>query len=435
VPTIGVSAPELERLRRVAWFALGATFVFSFGLHVGVYLLPRLLVVLGLWTQGRSLELVDLPGEVGFDVELDYAPPAPPAPPSEAAPAAPPATTGEAPKPPPPKPPPPKPAPAASLATPRRDGQGGQGGSKPTAEGRGGAGGQGSTGGVRDPMVVAGKAGSVVGRDVNLQVLVVTENLRSHPMAAELGPALANIPQWKTFFGPTAIDPIRDTDRIMAGGPQFRDVSKVSAAVKFRLSEPKLRDAIDDLRRASDPPGEWVSESPPTAKVRAGGADRYVVIGGNGLVMTVPEGALDQAKRGMAFAPSRPGEAIIASIRYPSRAVRGLPFAVPASLAVLRLSVTLRPDGGADVLIDATDKDAATAAESARAMTASVDAMSVREVPLLGRIRLFDPVPFRAEGEHVKAVAHFNAAQTREMARLIVAMFSPPARERERDHK
>ncbi|HEU4539060.1 MAG TPA: hypothetical protein VFS00_33295, partial [Polyangiaceae bacterium] len=296
---VGASAGELERLRRVALTALLATFACSLALHVGVYLLPRLLALLGLWAQGQSLELVDLPGDVGFDVELEYAPPAPPAPPSDAAPAAPP-TTGEAPKPPPPKPPPPKPAPAASLATPRRDGQGGQGGAKPAAEGRagaGGAGGQAPTG-VRDPVAVAGKAGAVVGRDVNLQVLVVTENLRSHPMAAELGPALTNIPQWKTFFGPTSIDPIRDTDRILVGGPQFRDVTKVSAAVKFRLSEAKVRDAIDDLRRAGDPPGEWVSESPPTAKVRAGGADRYVVIGGNGLVMTVPEGALEQAKRG-----------------------------------------------------------------------------------------------------------------------------------------
>jgi hypothetical protein len=217
----------------------------------------------------------------------------------------------------------------------------------------------------------------------------------------------------------------------LVAGPQFRDVSQVSAAVKFRLSEAKLREAVDDLRRASDPPGEWVSESPPTAKVRAGSSDRYVVLNGGGLVATVPEGALEQAKRGLSFSASRPGEVFLASIRHPARAFRGLPFAVPATLSVVRVSASLRPDGSADVLIDATDKDASTAESSARLLTSNIEAMSWREVPFLGRIRLFEPVEFRSDGDHLKASAHFNAAQTREMARLVAAMLGQMQRPRE----
>lgn len=424
----------LEQVRRRAHKALRLTVVFSLACHVAVFFLPKLLALWGLWSEASSIGLADMAGEVGFDVDLHYQEPAPPAaPPADVAPAATPAPT-EAPKPPTPKPAP-TPPPAASLATPRREGRGGEGGSKsaPDAQAKAGAGGAGgrSGGTVRDPLAAAGKAGGLVARDVNLQVLFVTENLRGHALANELGPALMAIPQWKTFFGPTSIDPIRDTDRILVAGPGFRDVSQISAAVKFRLSEAKLREAVDDLRRASDPPGEWVSESPPTAKVRAGSSDRYVVLNGGGLVATVPEAALEQAKRGLSFSASRPGEVFLASIRHPDRAFRGLPFTMPSSVVVVRVSATLRPDSSADLLIDATDKDASTAEASARTLTSGIAAMSVREVPLLGRIRLFDPVEFRAEGEHIKANAHINAAQTRELARLVAAMLGQGQRPRE----
>jgi hypothetical protein len=416
------------RLRRGAWAALAA----SLAVHSVFLPLPWSLALWGLWASKQPFELVDLPGEVGFAVELEYAePPAAAPPPADAA-TTPPAdaATAEAPKPPPPKPPPKPPTPVASLATPPRDGQGGAGGAKPVAErGRGGEAGAGAqAAGVRDPVGVSGKAGSVVGRDPNVSVLLVTENLRGHPAAAELGPALVNIRQWRSFFGPTTVDPVRDTDRILLAGPQFRDTSKVSAVIKFRLSEAKLREAVDDLRRASDPPGEWVTESPPTAKVHADGADRYLVLGGGGVAMMVPEGALEQAKRGVSFPPARPGEVLVFFLRHPGRALRGLPFALPPSLASLRLGVNLRPDGGADVLIDAVDKDAPSAAASARALTAGIDAASVREVPLLGRVRLFDPVEFRAEGEHVRATARINAAQAREMARLVAAVLGQMSR-------
>jgi hypothetical protein len=423
----------LERMRRGGQRALKFTVVFSLACHVGVFFLPKLLAYWGLWSETSSIGLVDMPGDVGFAVELEYTEPPAPAPataPAEPAPAATPAPT-EAPKPPPPKPPPPTPPPSASLATPRRDGRGGEGGGRPPEAhargGSGGAGGQGSVA-VRDPVGVSGKAGAVVGRDPNVSVLLVTENMRGHAAAAELGPALVNIKQWKSFFGPTTIDPIRDTDRILLAGPQFRDTSKVSAVIKFRLSEPKLREAIDDLRRASDPPGEWVNESPPTAKIHADGADRYIVLGGGGVGMMVPEGALEQAKRGVTFPPARPGEVLVFFLRHPARALRGLPFTLPPSLASLRLGVNLRPDGGADVFIDALDKDAASAGTSARDLTRGFEAASVREVPLLGRVRLFDPIEFHAEGEHVKATARINAAQTREMARLVAAMLGQMSR-------
>ncbi|HEU4412552.1 MAG TPA: hypothetical protein VFS43_45335 [Polyangiaceae bacterium] len=423
----------LERLRRGARRALGFAVVFSVVCHVGVFFLPRLLALWGLWSESSSIGLVDMPGDVGFAVELEYTePPAPAAPaaPADAAPAATPAPT-EAPKPPPPKPPPPAP-PAASLATPRRDGRGGEGGGRPPeAHARAGAGGAGGGQGsvaVRDPVGVSGKAGAVVGRDPNVSILLVTENLRGHPAATELGPELVKIRQWRSFFGPTTIDPIRDTDRILVAGPQFRDTSKISAVIKFRLTESKLREAIDDLRGASDPPGEWVSESPPTAKVHADGADRYMVLGGGGIAMMVPEGALEQAKRGVSFPPARPGEVLVFYLRYPARALRGLPFALPQSLASVRIGGNLRPDGGADVIIDALDKDAASASTSARTLSAGLEAASVREVPLLGRIRLFDPIEFHAEGDHVKATVRLNAAQTREMARLVASMLAQMSR-------
>src|SRR5262245_54796374 len=71
----------LERMRRGAQRALSLTIAFSLACHVGVFFLPRLLALWGLWSETSSIGLVDMPGDVGFAVELEYTePPAPAAP-------------------------------------------------------------------------------------------------------------------------------------------------------------------------------------------------------------------------------------------------------------------------------------------------------------------------------------------------------------------
>ncbi|HEY8944614.1 MAG TPA: hypothetical protein VIM73_10150, partial [Polyangiaceae bacterium] len=62
----------------------------------------------------------------------------------------------------------------------------------------------------RRPLAVAGGRG-VVDPNANVKVLIDTQRLRGHPLGARIGKMLGSVYQWRDFFGPTGIDPVKDT--------------------------------------------------------------------------------------------------------------------------------------------------------------------------------------------------------------------------------
>jgi len=385
--------------------------VFSLVLHSFFFPVPWSKWLAAFLYRNSAVELVDLGGDIGLPLEIDLQAPEAPAPsPPVAAPAM--------------MQPPSEQKPAE--AGPKNQEKKAEKKAKPDPSSVASAAASASvarrSAEVRDPLVTAGKAGAVMGKDPNVSVMMVTEAMRSHPVAAEVGAALLQTKQWAAFFGAAALDPFRDTDRILIAGSQFRDTSKISAVVKFRLPSARVREVVESLVEQSDPPGSWVSDDPPVARLSLDGSERNLVLSDPSVVVMVPDSALAQAKRGVSFPATQGSEAVVASLKYPARALRGLPFTVPSTLQVLRVSLVLQEDGSGDVLLDAADADSETAAVSAEQLTEGIESVTTRDIPFLGRVRVMEPVKFAAEGSHVKAKIHLTVAQFRELARLAVSM-------------
>jgi len=141
------------------------------------------------------------------------------------------------------------------------------------------------------------------------------------------------------------------------------------------------------------------------------------------ILVVVPPDGLDQAVglKGARF-PSRGDDrtAVLLNLKTPRNAFQGLPADIPATIAWLRFSLELAPDGGADAKLDAEDADEATAARDAASLTDQLEKLAVVRV-LFVQQRLFDPVTFRAEGKHIRAETHFTQAQLNTMLSMIGA--------------
>src|SRR5450432_610923 len=96
---------------------------------------------------------------------------------------------------------------------------------------------------------VAGNVRRVADMGANVRLWIYTDKIRQTPQAARLGPLLRSLYQWRDFFGPTGIDPIRDIDQIMVVASQLRDTSNLVAILKHHVPPDRMRTAVDALVR------------------------------------------------------------------------------------------------------------------------------------------------------------------------------------------
>jgi hypothetical protein len=271
---------------------------------------------------------------------------------------------------------------------------------------------------LRDPLVLSGKAGSLAGKDPNVSAMVLPESFRAHPSSKRLGALLSKVPQWKAFLEATSLDPIADVDRLLIAGPQLRQSAKVAVVIKTRWTDAKLRAALERLREKAG--GEWdAAPTPPVLKTTLDGAERFVVMLGGGLLVIVPIEALPQAKamRGGSF-PAARGAAFLFTLKQPGKALSGLPFAVPTTLEAVRLTMTMRADGGADVAFEGTTGSAAASVIAADVLTRGLETATTRKT-FLGTIRLFDPVTFVADGTRVRATMSLHGGQLAQVIEIV----------------
>ncbi|HEY3234395.1 MAG TPA: hypothetical protein VGJ84_06745, partial [Polyangiaceae bacterium] len=114
-----------------------------------------------------------------------------------------------------------------------------------------------------DPVALSGLAGKIVDSNANVRLVIYTENIRSHPLAPRIGKMLSSIYQWRDFFGPTGLDPVRDIDRILIAGPQLRDSSQVAAVIKYNVSDQRMHQAVDALVQRDTEGGKWLDAGVP----------------------------------------------------------------------------------------------------------------------------------------------------------------------------
>ncbi len=443
-------------------------------------LLPsRLIPFLGALLSARDVELLEVDGEAIIPIDLDLAPPAPPDPPP-APPPAPPDEVAEAPAPkkaPPKKPSPRDAGPDASTVDAGEDaGDGGDAGdldagddggldaavavldAGATARRDGGAtaelaghepsdttkpppdagpsppiaaapadAGPPAAPTLRDPLAVAGGPARAATTDPNVQVLIASDKLRKHELGPAFGRLLTSIPEWRSFFEGTGLDPIRDFDHMLLSGPQFRDTRNVVAVLDYNVPDRRVRDAVDIVVARSNPKGEWLTDLPvPGARARADRGDRvFALIPRSKLLVVMPaEGKslgaeakkrlAELGKKGRFNKSSEVG--IVLHLLTPRNAFRGGPVEVPETLKWLRLYVTPLADGGVDLALEALDGTPELAARHATELGGAIERLRKPDLGVLSSftsVELFEPVKLEATGALLHAKLHVSRAQVR----------------------
>lgn len=250
----------------------------------------------------------------------------------------------------------PKPRPAATDAGAPSDG-----GASDAEDGKdAGPGDAGADSGPTEPVALAGSAGKMADANANVRILVYTDAVRGQPLGARIGRLLASVPQWRDFFGPGGLDPIRDFDRILIAGPQLRDSSEVLAVLQYNVDEAKILAAVGDLVRRDPRGGSWLDAGVPAATARADRAPRVFVVSPRSKVaiVTPPSAATDairRAKGHLGFPPASGKQAVVAYVNTPWRMFIGVPFSVPKSLQSARLTLTPTERGGASITLQVKD--------------------------------------------------------------------------------
>lgn len=273
-----------------------------------------------------------------------------------------------------------------------------------------------------DPLALAGRAASVADPNANVRLLLFNDRIRSLPIAARLGRVITRLPQWRSFFGPTSLDPIRDVDRMYVAGPQFRVSNEVVAVVKYTVPQASMRKAIDGLV-LREPKGEWLQTPIPAARARADRADRVFVLPKPGLLMMVPPHLADDAIKkapGLDIPSAGGSAALIAFIANPWRALLGLGAPVELPKTIRKATLTLSPteDGGATLHIDATDESPEAARADAAMLTSAVNALTQQNLGAVGallfgnsKMSFIEPVSLVASGASIRGDSRVTPRQ------------------------
>ncbi|HEX7671021.1 MAG TPA: hypothetical protein VF395_15605, partial [Polyangiaceae bacterium] len=173
-----------------------------------------------------------------------------------------------------------------------------------------------------DPLAMVGKASSVADPNANVRLLLFNDRIRALPIAPRIGRLVARLPQWRSFFGPTGLDPIQDIDRVFVAGPQFRSSGDVVALLQYSVPTSAVRQAVDSIVKR-EPKGEWLSTKVPAARARADRADRVFVLPKGHILMMVPPHLQDDAIQkapSIAFPAIGGRAAVVAFLKTPWRA-------------------------------------------------------------------------------------------------------------------
>jgi len=286
-------------------------------------------------------------------------------------------------------------------------------------------------GGIGEPIAVSGDAKRVVDANANVRVVVFTEKIRRHALGPRIGRLLSNVYQWRDFFGPAALDPIRDVDRLLLVGPQFRDSSNVVAVLKVNVPRARLHDAIDAIVKA-DPNGEWLDAGVPAARAQADRAPRVFVLPAPGIVVVTPPSAEKSALalgKKTGILPARADEVASGYLVEPWKLTRGLPLLnLPQSLKWARVRLTPDDKGGGAIDVELEDESPELAQKNAVGITRMLMTPDLRLWALgFPESRVVERVELAADGARIKGTLFLSAAHVDNMLVLGETYLAPPS--------
>jgi hypothetical protein len=271
---------------------------------------------------------------------------------------------------------------------------------------------------IADPVALSGVQTELLPSNANVNLLLLCDRVREHPLGARIGKLLVNFPQWSSFFAAAELDPVRDLNRILVVGPEFRRSADMVAIIQHRLSRAVVREAVDRLVQRP-PRGRWLKAKVPAARASADRAERLFVMPSPNLLVVAPPHLEKQllSASALRFPTPEGKEALVLHVRAPAHALRGLPVSLPDSFAWLRLDVTPQEDGGAQLRITAEDASARDATSHARSLSTALNALTNPDLGALGAllglrsIAFVDPIELRARGAQISGQVNVSRHQ------------------------
>jgi hypothetical protein len=278
---------------------------------------------------------------------------------------------------------------------------------------------------IAHPVALSGVETEFLDSNANVNLLLLSERVREHPLGARIGKLLVDFPQWSSFFSTAEIDPIRDLNRILIVGPEFRRSADLVAIIQHRLGREVLRKAIDRLVQRA-PRGRWLKSKVPAARAHADRAERLFVLPSQSLLVVAPPHLEKQLLSAppLEFPAPEGKEALVLHVRSPAHALRGIPLPLPESIAWLRLDVMVLEGGGAQLRVTAEDADAALANRHARALSAATNALTNPDLGALGALlglrsfAFIDAIELRSQGNRISGQVDVSRAQLERLLSL-----------------
>jgi hypothetical protein len=237
---------------------------------------------------------------------------------------------------------------------------------------------------------------------------------------------LLRLPAVASALSGTGIDPLRDVDRAFVCAPHAREQRNVIGVLEHHLSDQEVRAALDksvQRSRLTHPDDGPIAGLPFFAvKLTIRNDPRAVALVEPGVAVVLPAERVGDAKRfigtgGLPFAEGTEAAQLYAAEPATTLRAPGAPR-VPPTIGVARGKVWLKEDGSVDVVADGTSTTPEQARADAEALTEAIaDATSVRVA--IVKVRLFRPVPFKADDTQVRGEVHLSPSEVDQMLSLL----------------
>jgi hypothetical protein len=288
------------------------------------------------------------------------------------------------------------------------------------------------------PIALSGVSTDLLDDNANVNLLLISERIREHPLGPRIGQLLVNFPQWSSFFATAGLDPVRDLNRILIVGPEFRRSADMVAIIEHRLGPEVARRAVDRLVQRP-PQGRWLKAKIPIARAQADRAERLFALPARDVLLVAPVHLERQilAAPPLRFPAPEGKEALALHIRAPAHTLRDLPFALPESLSWLRLDLTPLDGGAAELRVSAEDSDARSAAQHARSLSAAVNVLTNPDLGALGAliglrsIAFIDKIDLQAHGTRIRGRVEISKHQLDRLLTYTEELVGEWSRERE----
>jgi hypothetical protein len=278
---------------------------------------------------------------------------------------------------------------------------------------------------IAHPVALSGVQSEIVDSNANVNLLLLSDRVREHPLGPRIGKLLTDFPQWSSFFATAELDPVRDLNRMLIVGPEFRRSADVVAIIQHRLRREVLRKAIDRLVQRP-PRGRWLETKIPAARAHADRAERLFVLPSANLLVVAPLHLQKQLLSAppLKFPAPDGREAVVLHVRSPSRALRGLPLALPESIAWLRLDALVLENGGAELRVTAEDASPELARSHGQSLSLAINALTNPDLGALGAllglrsIAFIDPIELHSSGARIYGQVDVSRAQLERLLSL-----------------